>query len=414
MNQLILVFNVFLTDRPRYDGLSFQTAVDTYLNHVRSSPSVYKRRNKTEICLYSLASLAEIAWDHAIVNIGTGEGYTEQQLEQLLDQAQTLFPNAEISGNRARTRKEYIKIFERVKDDFPESYVFHCPNHDHVFMGTDAGSLRRATAYADDIRKETRCVTRVCYSHQLENILALRDHSPIRGMHLLGGQILQDGPDYLVAQRGRLAWDSYYASHINDLLSYYYLSANDGYCPRGEDCHPHPFPEFRNITIIPKVKFCDHYDGYYHTFGHQVFRLFDERFARRVPPLFIPDGFFEGDIRIRVGFQTVKDKWVTINPQAEEYSCHSSVAGVDMKIHIHDLPLFWRRRISRVSVSTNGYPLENSGHRPAQIEDVRPFVDFDPPEVPLADLGIDPYSKFVYVPEGTYKYLKRRGIREIF
>jgi hypothetical protein len=414
MNKLILIFNVFLTDKPRYEGLSFQTPIDRYLDDVRSSPSVYKKRTKVEICAYTLASLAEIAWDHAIVNIGTGDGFTEQQLERLLDYARFLFPNAEISGTRASTRKEYIELFERVKGVFPEGYVFYCPNHDHVFMGTDAGILHRAVAHADDIRRATRSVTRVCYSHQLENILALRERSPIRGMHLLGGKILEDGADYLVAQRDRLAWDSYYISHINDLLSYYYLSAEDGYCPRGEDCHPHPFPGFRNIVVIPKATVCHHYDGYYHTFGHQVFSLFGDKFARRVAPLFIPDGFFEGDIRIRLGFQTTADKWVTINPEANEYSAHNPVTGADMKIRIQNVPLFWRRRISRVSVSLAGYSWDNYSHRKAQVEDANPFIDFNTPEVPLSDFGLDPYSEFVYVPKGTYQYSNHASVRKIY
>lgn len=414
MNKLILIFNVFLTNKPRYEGLIFQGPIDLYLDDVRSSASVYKRRTKVEICAYTLASLAEIPWDHAIVNVGIGDGFTENQLEQLLDQARALFPTGEISGTRASTRKEYLELFERVKADFPEGYVFYCPNHDHVFMGTEAEILHRAVAFADNIRREMRSVTRVCYSHQLENILALREESPIQGMHLLGGQILEDGPDYLVAQRQRFAWDSYYVSHINDLLSYYYLSANDGYCPRGEDCHPHPFPEFRNIVVIPKTTVCEHYDGYYHTFGHQVFKLYSGKFARRVPPLFIPDGFFERDIRLRFGFQTTADGWVTINPNTEEYSCHIPVVGTDMKIRIQDIPLFWRRRISRISVSSSGYSWDNFRHEKPQVEEANPFIDFKRPNVPLKELGLDPYTEFVYVPNKNYRYKDRTSVRKVY
>jgi hypothetical protein len=393
MENLVLFFNVYLTDKPRYQGAAFQNPVDEYLKRVRSTESVYRWRSKADICKYSLASLASISWAGAVINISTDESYSVEQVSDLIGYARGLFPGAEISNERASTRKGYIDALEGIRRRFPSAWVFFCPNHDHVFVGVHPALPALMANYADAIRTTTRCVTRVCYSHQLENILAVRPGSPIRGMHLLGGGIVRENGHLLLVERPRMAWDSYYISHIDDITSYFYSSRNDGYCPRGEDCFPYPFPEIRNLAVIPKRRLCDHYDGYYHTFGHPVFGNFGDRFALRVPPLFIPDGFFESDVRIRFGYAERADRWVNVNPRVPDYS-YADEAGTDLRCNLVDLPYFWKSRISRVECDPSVPAGDAADLPPRTVEDDNPFHDFPPVDVKLE--GLDPYSTFRY------------------
>ena len=402
MPPLILVFNVYITRRPRYEGLNFQNRVDQYLRLVRNVGTVYREVSKLEICCYTLQSLSRIAWDHSILNIDIGEGYTESDKQLILHEARKIFPYAEISGTRAHTRVQYINIFESIKKRFATALIFFSPNHDHVFTGTDPSLIRHAANYLELIRTNTKAVTRVCYSHQLEQILALRNGSPIFGMYLLGGSIIKEDDEFIVAQRDRMAWDSYYISHIDDLLSYYYFSSNDGYCPRGEDLYDYPFPPTRNIVIIPKRKLCDHFDGYSHVYGHEVFDNFENRFAMRVPPLFIPYGFFEKAIKIRYGYSTTREGWVNIYPDRGDYSCHFP-GSMDMRCTLDQIPLFWTDHISEIDINKVLHSKKFESHSfPLNVEDQSPFYDMEPIYYNLQKFGIDPFSKFKYAENGNF------------
>jgi hypothetical protein len=83
---------------------------------------------------------------------------------------------------------------------------------------------------------------------------------------------------------------------------------------------------------------CRHFDGY--SFRADVFD------ARDIPPLDIPKGFFENDIKIRYGYDKPCEGWTWLNPLVSEYRV-LNVKGTDYKCLPEDLPLFWNGRISQ-------------------------------------------------------------------
>ena len=187
---MILVFNVYLTSKPRYAGMAYQSEVDRYMARVRGADSVFRTQSKVDICRYSLASLAVIPWTDAIVNIELDDAYTPDEQARVLDEARALFPNATVSGRRVSTRRGWIELWEAIRAKHPDGWVYFCPNHDHVYMASDPSILGQYVDFARQVREVTKNVTRVCVSHQLENLLALREGSPIRNMFLLGGEIV--------------------------------------------------------------------------------------------------------------------------------------------------------------------------------------------------------------------------------
>jgi hypothetical protein len=100
------------------------------------------------------------------------------------------------------------------------------------------------------------------------------------------------------------------------------------------------------IQIIPKTEHCRHYDGYMHTYSV----VNDYVSADRVPPLFIPNGFFENDIRIKYGYDKYFLNFTNINPNSEHY-IFSSKAGTDIGDLLSNLPLFWKDRVSHIDVN---------------------------------------------------------------
>ena len=101
--------------------------------------------------------------------------------------------------------------------------------------------------------------------------------------------------------------------------------------------------DIKEIQIVPKIELCRHYDGYQLLF-------FDP------PPLFIPPGFFENDIKIRFMMDGYNANFVNINP-FEEYVFNGGNA--DLKILIEDLPLFWKERIKIIIKKKNNIIAKN-------------------------------------------------------
>ena len=69
-----------------------------------------------------------------------------------------------------------------------------------------------------------------------------------------------------------------------------------------------------------------------------------------VPPLYIPPGFFENDIKIAIGFYERDDSWTNFNPAAE-WLYNSKPTGTDYRWVEEDIPLFWRSRIGKITHS---------------------------------------------------------------
>jgi hypothetical protein len=69
-----------------------------------------------------------------------------------------------------------------------------------------------------------------------------------------------------------------------------------------------------------------------------------------VPPIFIPPGFFEGDLKIAIGFYDRDDSWTDFNPAAE-WLYNAKTSGTDYRWVEEDIPLFWRSRIGKVTHS---------------------------------------------------------------
>jgi hypothetical protein len=96
--------------------------------------------------------------------------------------------------------------------------------------------------------------------------------------------------------------------------------------------------------IIPLKEICRHFDGYQH-----VPPKIDNN---QCPAIDIPLGFFEGDIKIRYGYDDYKEGWVNINPKNPNYYAYDK-SGVDYKFTLEDLPLVWKNKISIVDSNSN-------------------------------------------------------------
>lgn len=372
---LVLLFNVFLTKKARYEGVQFQNEVDKYLGPIRSSDTNYREKTKIEICAYALTSISEINWDHSIINIEIADDYSEEEKIWILNYAKKLFPNGTVSSNRAKTRSEYLNIFEKIYRVNKNAYILFIPNHDHIFMGYDKNLVMEFTKLLQTKERNSSLPTRLCYSNQLENILAIRNNSPITGLYLLGGKIVEETNEYLLVERENYAWDSYYLTSLSVIKNYFKESKNEGYCPRGEDCFSYPFPKVKNLALIPKVKLFEHYDGSHHVFGFKTLRYYRNKFSDRVPPLFIPPGFFDGQIKIKIGYSLYDKEYINFGTTENFIYLTNSKYGVDLNPMTFSIPYFWKCRIVETKIIKNDeYEMLMKNKKNIELEN--PFYDF--------------------------------------
>ena len=75
---------------------------------------------------------------------------------------------------------------------------------------------------------------------------------------------------------------------------------------RTEDTEFYHTSKYKEILLMPKFEICRHYDAY--------------AFYKNVPPLFIPDGIFDKNIKINYGSMKKREGYVNINPDLDAKS----------------------------------------------------------------------------------------------
>jgi len=162
-----------------------------------------------------------------------------------------------------------------------------------------------------------------------------------------------------IIELNKLLIDSVHIARLGDLKWIFGSSKKEGRVIRKEDTEFYLSEAKKQIVAIPKYEFCRHYDGCMHV-------------AEKVPPLFILNGFFESNIKIRYGYDLPKEGYIHINPLAEKFSYQSS-DGVDLKIVLKDIPQFWKTRISELDINPD-FPvdLDRSG-LPYYLDLVNPW-----------------------------------------
>jgi hypothetical protein len=91
----------------------------------------------------------------------------------------------------------------------------------------------------------------------------------------------------------------------------------------------------------PTRELTRHYDGYSHV-GKMLNPI--------APPLCVPLGFFENDMRVRVGYPERKEGWTNLYAAAERlYSIDPH--GIEARWCVEDIPLFWKNHISELDIN---------------------------------------------------------------
>jgi len=288
-------------------------------------PRYYLRNDKRmDIAKYSIASMVPLLplVSKFIFNLEFADGHAGQEKE-MEDWLTSLFPQDKLSmywfrcNNLTQWREK-----QREFDIIGDNYIFFCGNEDHVFMDSNIDIFSQVEAA---LSKDPSIYSTAITTHYPETI---------RASYVLQGQ--WDHP-FVKFQTGN-----------NDSNRIIKRAMFDWYLDQIKDDNQLIFrTEHWNNTVLPtniahtatKEQF-RHFDGYNHVgIG-----------ADQCPPIEIPSGFFDNNIKIRYGYNDRKEGWVNINPASESLYAEDG-KGADYRIVMDDLPMFWQSRISEFDVN---------------------------------------------------------------
>lgn len=340
---MILVFDTFLAKKNLYPN----KYLDKLLDDVRSNSYTYRYQSKELIFLYTVCSLKNYPWKKIFINFDAESCFDTDEIKKKL---KFLMPNAKIRKKRSSTGVEYEKFFGSISNN--NDWVFFSPNNDHPYIGTNILDLNKLIIHAEKIEKKYNKNVSIYYSHFTETVNMIKKDNYLyfyTGHHY---KILEENDFSYTVLTNHQPLESMQVMRLFQLQNLFKLKKNDSAIRL--ECLSELFSnkKIQHILIVPKFECCRHYDGYMHTINSV--KHFIE--ANQVPPLFIPDGFFEKSINIREGYLDIKKGYVSINKSAKKYCFESDKDCADLKISEIDIPHFWKERIANIDVNPNYSP----------------------------------------------------------
>lgn len=296
---------------------------------LRSDNNNYRFQDKIDIVKYTLVSYSKIKWDQVIIRF---ECQDKSKSQEFANFCKKLFPIATIENFRSNTAVKYINALKNIKSD-NNPWVFFSPNNDHVnLVSNDEYNLIISDAELAEKKFPHHNIS-ILYSHYQE---ALNSYSVKKSLWGYYGKNFQkklyETDNSFFVLNTKLLCDSIKIFRLNFIIKLFEDQDMKKRIIRLEDTNHYLSSVIKEIQIVPKIELCRHYDGYQLSF-------FDP------PPLFIPPGFFENNIKLRFMMGEYDPDFVNINPFGD-YIFNGGNA--DLKILIEDLPFFWKERIKTV------------------------------------------------------------------
>ncbi len=312
---MILLFNIFLTNS------SLKHRYDRGLLHSDNNFDIFK---------YCIASIAPIYnWSQVILNIKLDACFLYRQ-DELTKYLYELFPyqsNFQLNlGFRNEYQKDWIKTIESFVDD---ELIFHSCNHDHIFLDSNVDYFNYCIQTLKKREKETGIFTISHYAEMTE-ASKTRDYS-------IDGLLV-----YLDAEGS----DSFIITTKNWFKKWWEtIDLGEERWIRSDGIHGRVGLPKQDFFAVPSRELFRHFDGYRNVCVPNV-----EHFMRYFPPLSIPKGFFEKDIRISYDLPDIRDG-VNIGFTHPNSSINQN--GIDYQYMLKEFPLVWKDRISRITINTD-------------------------------------------------------------
>lgn len=239
-----------------------------------------------------------------------------------------LYPkeNLTLHWYRNNTKSDWLNVCN-VVEDINDEIIFLAGNDDHIFMDSSLDMIKRGI---DVIRNDIDPMASFSFTHEPE-LIRVANH--------LNGELVDNG-NFVKISFGNC--DSLWVIKKPKFFKYWREMCPDNeihFRPDGL-CDSNYSPCIKNLvsnTYIPTKELVRHFDGY----GHVNVS------PNIIPPLSIPPGFFENEIKIKYGFKERDNGYVNLDPSNEFLFAYNN-NGTDYRWCIDDIPLFWQDKINEI------------------------------------------------------------------
>jgi hypothetical protein len=316
---MIVLFNVKITD---------VKMTHPYAGTVYDRASWFPVSNRFDIFKYCLASRAVMApvVDKFIFYIDLAE-FTPRQAE-LEEFMLSIFPpdKIEIHWYRIdRTQKWRTLCDEQFIND--NELIWYEGNDDHIFIDSNLDVIR---ASINILNADPDPLAAMYYSHWPEQM---------RMSLLHNGELTSDG-NFI-----KFHWDT-----VDSLLmmkagrfkKYWFdTDCGEDNMYRSDSLGWQYGLKIPGTVYSPTKELIRHYDGYSHV-GNLLGTI--------APPLFVPIGFLDHNMKVRIGYPERKEGWTNLYAATERlYSIDPH--GAEHRWCVEDIPLFWKPYISELDIN---------------------------------------------------------------
>ncbi len=333
---MILFFDTYIVSKNTNINGGLQNVDDERINRldfVRSNESVYKYCSKIDIVKYTLISYSIINWEDVIIRF---ECEDSEDVNDFLIFCKNIFPNAKIENKRSDTEHKFHVALKEISDHNP--WVFFSPNNDHPFLNKP-DKFDNLIKVAEKYEKlNISDIVSIQYSHYTESQTTISPLQHEWGANKNFCKILEKNDSFFVVRNHFLLADSIKIFRLQALLRFFKINESNKRVVRIEDTNVYRNKKITEITIIPREELCRHYDGYTHI-------------ITTPPPIFIPNGFFENNIKIKYGYDKSYDGYININSNENKYIFEGGFS--DLICTIKQIPFFWKNRIVELDINPN-------------------------------------------------------------
>ena len=285
---MILYFDSYITDIPlRKNSV-------TENDYIRNASNCYKKQNKIDIAKYTLESYSIYKWSNVLIKYELDNKNDYESFDNFI---LNLYPEAIIIHERSDSQKKYKESLDII-NNFKDDLIFYAPNNDHPMILNSLDNLYEIIFLARKYMESNEFVS-VLYSHFSEFKNMTNSATPFNWLFGKDCNLIEDNniAEVVLKKEGE---NSSVLIVNKKLLNYWFNShdLSDARIIRSEDVMIH-FKTENQILIIPKHQICAHYDGYVHTHHY----LYEIR-QYQIPPLFIPNGFFDNGINTIARYRT--------------------------------------------------------------------------------------------------------------
>ena len=340
---MILVFDTFLAEKPLYPN----PKIEKLLNDVRDNSYTYRSQTKDLIFLYTIFSLKNYPWEKIFINFNSEDNFINDQIVKKINLE---IPNAHIRISRSSTGYEFSNFFESISEN--NEWIFFSPNNDHPYVGSNILWLDKLISSAEIAEKKYNKNVSIYYSHFTETINMINKNNYLYYYAGNKYKILDQNEFCFTVLTNYQPLESMQIMRKSHLINLF-KTAKDQHAIRLESLDEIiPREENSYIIIVPKFECCRHYDGYLHTVN--TIKHFIS--ADLVPPLFIPDGFFEKKIKLSYGYLGSNQGSISLNDSAQSYCFNDNKYGVNLKINHKEIPNSWQDRIESIDINPTFIP----------------------------------------------------------